>query len=144
MTLHAQGLEFPQVYLVGMEEGLLPHRGRSRRATRSTKSGGCATSASRGPRRLTLSLAPRRMKWGKPRETIPSRFLFEMTGQAATTEGSASAAGTRPLPARGEAARPRRPNHAPGDRNRSVNRWPWRTWSAVPAKTRVARFASLG
>ena len=22
------------------------------------------------------------MKWGKPRETIPSRFLFEMTGQA--------------------------------------------------------------
>jgi hypothetical protein len=31
---------------------------------------------------LTISLALQRMKWGKPRETIPSRFLFELTGQA--------------------------------------------------------------
>ena len=31
---------------------------------------------------LTLSFALTRRKWGKPRETVPSRFLFEMTGQA--------------------------------------------------------------
>jgi DNA helicase-2/ATP-dependent DNA helicase PcrA len=27
-------------------------------------------------------LALSRMKWGKPRDTVPSRFLFEITGQA--------------------------------------------------------------
>jgi hypothetical protein len=32
--------------------------------------------------RLTLSLALSRMKWGKSRESVPSRFLYELTGQA--------------------------------------------------------------
>ena len=35
-----------------------------------------------GPEQLTLSFALTRRKWGKPRTTIPSRFLYEMTGQA--------------------------------------------------------------
>ena len=29
-----------------------------------------------------MSLALTRRKWGKPRDTFPSRFLYEMTGQA--------------------------------------------------------------
>jgi DNA helicase II / ATP-dependent DNA helicase PcrA len=29
-----------------------------------------------------MTLALSRMKWGKPRQSIPSRFLFELTGQA--------------------------------------------------------------
>ena len=85
MTLHsAKGLEFPHVYMVGMEEGILPHH-------RSLKidSGDveeerrlCYVGVTRAQERLTLSLSLTRMKWGKPRDTIPSRFLFEIMGQA--------------------------------------------------------------
>jgi DNA helicase-2/ATP-dependent DNA helicase PcrA len=85
MTMHAaKGLEFPHVYMVGMEDGLLPHH-------RSLAVDGpaieeerrlCYVGVTRAMERLTLSLALTRMKWGKPRETIPSRFLFEITGQA--------------------------------------------------------------
>jgi len=85
MTLHsAKGLEFPQVFLVGMEEGFLPH-------IRSIKEEGsaideerrlCYVGVTRARDRLTISLALSRMKWGKPRPTIPSRFLFEMQGKA--------------------------------------------------------------
>ena len=85
MTLHAaKGLEFPEVYMVGMEEGVLPHH-------RSIKDAGaavdeerrlCYVGVTRAQRRLTLTLPLSRQKWGKPRPTIPSRFLYEVTGQA--------------------------------------------------------------
>jgi DNA helicase-2/ATP-dependent DNA helicase PcrA len=84
MTLHAaKGLEFPEVYVVGMEEGLLPHH-------RSVTEAGaavdeerrlCYVGVTRAKRRLTLTLALNRQKWGKARPTQPSTFLYELAGK---------------------------------------------------------------
>ena len=90
MTLHsAKGLEFPEVYMVGMEEGLLPHR-RSVVLERDTGSIApieeerrlCYVGITRAQERLTLSLALTRRKWGQARPGDPSLFLFELTGKA--------------------------------------------------------------
>lgn len=84
MTYHsAKGLEFPMVYMIGMEEGVLPHR---RSITGEIDSVDeerrlCYVGVTRAQDELTLTLPQSRFKWGKPRPTYPSRFLYELTGQ---------------------------------------------------------------
>lgn len=85
MTYHsAKGLEFPFVYMVGMEEGVLPHRRSLADSAEAVDEERrlCYVGVTRAQDELSLTLPMSRFKWGKPRPTFPSRFLYEVTGQA--------------------------------------------------------------
>ena len=85
-TYHAaKGLEFKEVYMVGMEEGILPHKRSLEDVTEESVEEErrlCYVGVTRAQYRLTLSLALGRFSRGKMKPTIPSRFLYELTGQA--------------------------------------------------------------
>jgi DNA helicase-2/ATP-dependent DNA helicase PcrA len=85
MTLHAaKGLEFDCVWMVGLEEGLLPHHRALTEGLQAIDEERrlCYVGVTRAKKRLALSLCLTRMKWGKSRPSRPSRFLYELTGQA--------------------------------------------------------------
>lgn len=79
MTLHAsKGLEFPYVYLVGMEEELLPHRVSIETEQIEEERRLAYVGITRAQKSLCLTLARQRRRVGELQECQPSRFLDEL------------------------------------------------------------------
>jgi DNA helicase-2/ATP-dependent DNA helicase PcrA len=80
MTMHsAKGLEFPVVFIAGMEEGLFPHsRSRDDEAELEEERRLCYVGMTRARTRLVLTSAARRRVFGDYQSTEPSRFLDEI------------------------------------------------------------------
>jgi DNA helicase-2/ATP-dependent DNA helicase PcrA len=116
MTFHAaKGLEFQSVFLVGLEEGLVPHsRSLTGEETLEEERRLCYVGMTRAMEHLTLSHALSRQVFGQRRLAEPSRFLTEIAGTRLERSGDRSRAPalprmTGPSP---YAARPR-PDTAP-------------------------------
>jgi len=79
MTLHAsKGLEFPYVYIVGMEEELLPHRTSIEEDNIEEERRLCYVGITRAQKQLTFSLTEKRRRYGEMVDCEPSRFLAEL------------------------------------------------------------------
>lgn len=79
MTLHnSKGLEFPLVFLVGMEEQLLPHINAKEENSIEEERRLCYVGMTRAKRYLYLCHSACRYVWGEPRFMHPSRFLKEI------------------------------------------------------------------
>ena len=80
MTLHlAKGLEFPAVFLVGMEEGLFPHsRSIDEPEELEEERRLCYVGLTRAKEKIFMTLAARRHLYGGDQFNLPSRFLEEM------------------------------------------------------------------
>ncbi len=88
MTLHAsKGLEFPHVYLMGMEEELLPHRNSIESDTIEEERRLAYVGITRAKRTLTMTLAKKRRQFGEEVECAPSRFLDELPAEDIEREG---------------------------------------------------------
>lgn len=83
MTLHsAKGLEFPDVYLVGMEEGLFPHQRSSEDLIQLEEERRlCYVGITRAKQKLTLTHAQHRRLHGSDYYPQPSRFIDEIPGE---------------------------------------------------------------
>lgn len=99
MTLHAaKGLEFPVVFMVGMEEGILPH-------SRVFESGPseleeerrlCYVGMTRARQELHLSYAYSRLQFGSRGYNQPSRFISDMGASVAMTNPEPQIMGAQP------------------------------------------------
>lgn len=80
MTLHAaKGLEFPQVFMVGLEEGLFPgHQSIADPARLEEERRLCYVGMTRAMQKLTISYAEIRRQYGREERHRPSRFLSEL------------------------------------------------------------------
>ena len=88
MTLHAsKGLEFPHVYMVGLEEELMPHRNSIEADTIDEERRLMYVGITRAQRTLTITYAGKRKQFGEILDTTHSRFLDELPQDDVEWEG---------------------------------------------------------
>ena len=88
MTLHAaKGLEFPHVFLVGMEEEILPHRTSIDEENIEEERRLAYVGITRAQKTLTFTMATKRKRQGEKVECEPSRFLSELCSDDLMWEG---------------------------------------------------------
>jgi ATP-dependent DNA helicase Rep len=82
MTLHAaKGLEFPHVFLIGMEENLLPHQNSIETGNIEEERRLAYVGITRAQKTCTFSYCTHRKRYGEMNECEPSRFLQELPEQ---------------------------------------------------------------
>lgn len=123
MTLHAaKGLEYPVVFMVGLEEGLFPHgRSLNDKDGMEEERRLMYVGVTRAEKRLFFSFARRRMVFGETKYAVPSRFLNEapqnlMTGMYSLDSEGQSDAYVR-TSSSGISIRERRENQSQGGNN---------------------------
>ncbi|QFU03342.1 ATP-dependent DNA helicase Rep [Halomonas sp. THAF5a] len=105
LTMHAsKGLEFPHVYLMGLEEELLPHRNAVEAGTVEEERRLAYVGITRARRTLTLTLARQRKAYGELMDCTPSRFLDELPEGDLEWEGRADREDPEKKQARGQDA----------------------------------------
>ena len=93
ITMHScKGLEFPHVFVVGLEDGLLPHSRSQEEGTMDEERRLFYVAITRAQETLKLSYCHSRKKYGQPLPCHPSRFLQELPPQVVVNETDGSAA----------------------------------------------------
>jgi len=122
MTLHnAKGLEYPVVFVIGMEDGVFPHMRAVEAGDVEEERRLCYVGVTRAMRELYLTFARQRVLHGSRDHNLPSRFLDEIPAQltdvqtrapaasastwGAAASASSAAAGARPQPGSGPSFR---------------------------------------
>ncbi|QIV94411.1 UvrD-helicase domain-containing protein [Allofrancisella frigidaquae] len=79
ITMHAsKGLEFKKVYIMGMEEGILPHQQSIEEESIEDERRLAYVAITRAKENLTITLTKHRKKFGEKIVTVPSRFIEEL------------------------------------------------------------------